>query len=69
MRAQYEDGREKLNKGRAATSVTLSQELVGSRAQGHAEPSVITSQEPAESRAQGAAPPGDRRETLYCAAQ
>jgi hypothetical protein len=68
MRALYEDRREKCNTGRAAPSVTPSQELVGSRAQGHTAPSVITSQEPAGSRAQGAAPLGDRREKLYSAA-
>jgi len=68
MRAQYEDGREKGNKGRAAPSIIASQELTGSRGQGHPPPSVIITQELAGSRAQGPAPPGDRREKLYSAA-
>ena len=64
MRAQYEDGREMSNKGRAAPSVILG----GSRVQVHAAPSVINTQEPAGSSAQGTAPPGDRRVKLYSTA-
>jgi len=67
-RVQYEDGREKCNKGCAAPSLIPSHELVGSRAQMYAAPSCNINQEPAGSRAKGTAPSIVTREKLYSSA-
>jgi len=68
IRVQYEDRREKCNKGSAAPSLIPCHELVGSRAQGYAAPPSNINQEPAGSSAKGAAPTGVTREKLYSAA-
>jgi hypothetical protein len=61
MRAQYEDSREKCNKGREAPSITPSQEPVGS-SRGARSAICYHYSRTSKKQSPGAAPPGDKRE-------